>query len=61
MEKLRNFLIVCFGIVIGIGVQILVMINGWGLEPKSYWWIIGISLFGSIFSQMIIMLITTDY
>ena len=26
---------------LGIVLTIMVMINGWGLEPKSWWWIIG--------------------
>lgn len=26
-------------------VGILTMIHGWGLEPKSWWWIIGAGIF----------------
>ena len=29
--------------------SILVMIYGWGLEPKSWWWIIGGGVFGMTF------------
>ena len=36
----------------GIAIGILVMIYGWGLEPKSWWWIIGggIGLRGVVFA-----------
>ena len=27
-----------------IGLSILVMIHGWGLEPKSWWWILGVGI-----------------
>lgn len=30
--------------VIGTGLQIMVMIYGWGLQPKNWWWIIGVGL-----------------
>ena len=30
-----------FGFILTIIISIAVMINGWGLEPKSWWWIIG--------------------
>ena len=25
----------------GVAIGVLTMIHGWGLEPKSWWWIIG--------------------
>jgi hypothetical protein len=37
-----------FGLIIAIGIQILVMINGWGLEPKSWMWIILLGTFGNL-------------
>jgi hypothetical protein len=27
-----------------IGLSVLVMIHGWGLEPKSWWWILGVGV-----------------
>ena len=30
-----------FGFVLTIIISIAVMMYGWGLEPKSWWWIIG--------------------
>ena len=28
-----------------VGASVLVMIHGWGLEPQSWWWIIGVGIF----------------
>lgn len=28
-----------------VGTQVIVMIFGWGLQPKSWWWIIGVGVF----------------
>lgn len=36
--------------------NIMVMIHGWGLEPKSWWWIIGASVVGGAVSQVFIEL-----
>lgn len=44
MEALRTFIIVLFGTIIGLSLTILAMIYGWGLEPKSWWWIIGVGI-----------------
>ena len=38
---------------LGMIIAIMVMINGWGLEPKSWWWIIG----GGIVLRFIIEMI----
>jgi len=54
MDIIRRTIIILFGLAFGITMSILVMMNGWGLEPKSWWWIIGISLASSIMSQLII-------
>jgi len=36
-------------------INILVMINGWGLEPKSWWWIIG----GTYFARTVVEIMST--
>ena len=36
-----------------VGMSILTMIYGWGLEPKSWWWIIGVGVFGQVFMKVI--------
>jgi len=51
---LAKVLSVIFGFIICMIVGILVMMYGWGLEPKSYWWIIG----GGVFVQIIIKILT---
>ena len=32
-----------------VALNIAVMIYGWGLTPQSWWWIIGVGLFGNVF------------
>ena len=54
MEEFKNFLLSLFGIGIAMGTSILVMIHGWGLSPKSWWWIIGMYLIGHIFAVFLI-------
>ena len=41
MDDVRKVIVVLIGVVATIAVNILVMMNGWGLDPKSWWWIIG--------------------
>jgi len=53
MNALQRILLIVFGLAVGVATTILVMIKGWGLEPQSWWWIIGVSLFGHIFAQII--------
>ena len=54
MDMFRRAMMVVFGLVLGIGLSIMVMIKGWGLEPKSWAWIIWISFFGQVFAQLLI-------
>jgi len=60
MESLRKLIIIMLGIVLAIGLSILVMIYGWGLEPKSWWWIIGVGFFGQIGAHLLIKIAGTD-
>jgi len=53
MNALRKFLVAVLGLVVAVATTILVLMKGWGLEPKSWGWIIGVSLFGHLFSQLI--------
>lgn len=59
MESVRKFFIGVFALMIAIAVSVLVMIKGWGLEPKSWFWIIGVSLAGHIFAQLLMKLATS--
>lgn len=56
MDALRKFLVSCFGLVLALGLSVLVMMKGWGLEPKNWWWIIGVGFFGQILAQVVIKL-----
>ena len=49
---MKDLMLSLGGIVVGMIVTILVMIHGWGLEPKSWFWIIGFYLIGNIFAVM---------
>ena len=48
-----RFLLSMIGFFVSIGLGILILINGWGLEPVSWGWIIGggiaASLLGALF------------
>ena len=54
MEAVRKLLLSFFGLCLSVVFSLLVMINGWGLEPQSYWWIIGVGVFGQFISMTII-------
>lgn len=54
MDKVRRFLIAFFGLTLSVILTVLVMINGWGLEPQSWWWIVGVGVFGQLATQIII-------
>lgn len=43
-----------FGLAVAMITSVSVMIYGWGLEPKSWFWIIAVTLFGHIFAQAMI-------
>ncbi len=50
MNKILALLFVFITLVV---LNVLVMINGWGLEPKSWWWIIGVGVFAQLFMKTI--------
>ena len=50
---MNKFIALLFVVSVAVGLQVAVMIFGWGLSPKSWWWIIGIGLFGQAFMKMI--------
>ena len=56
MNELRKFVILLFGIFVSMGVNILVLIKGWGLEPKSWSFILLVTFFGQMFALTIIEL-----
>jgi len=50
---LENFLSAVFVLAVLIGLDILVKIYGWGLQPRSWAWIIGVGFFANLFVHMI--------
>lgn len=55
MKILRQFLLILFAFAVAIATSVLTMIYGWGLQPKSWPWIICFSLLGHILAQLIIL------
>ena len=43
---MQKFLALLFLVCCSVGLSVLVMIYGWGLHPRSWWWIIGAGVFG---------------
>jgi hypothetical protein len=56
IDSIRKGITIIVGVGLSILLTILVMIYGWGLTPKSWWWIIGIGFFGQVFAQTIVRL-----
>ena len=38
---MQRAVVVLFGFILGLLLSIAILMYGWGLEPKSWWWIIG--------------------
>ena len=53
---MTKFLMNLFAIPFFVGLHILVMINGWGLEPKSWGWIIGIGVVVNMLGHLVVAL-----
>jgi len=51
MNDLAAITLEIIAICLGYLVMILVFIYGWGLQPKSWFWIIGVNLMGAIISK----------
>ena len=57
---MQSLCIIAFGFCITVGLNILVMIHGWGVEPKSYFWIIIIGVIGNGVGVSIMQLANKD-
>ena len=51
-EALRRVVIAIVAVAMSIFVTVLVMVYGWGLQPKSWWWIIGAYAIGRMIAEM---------
>ncbi len=60
MNILRKIVVAISGMCLAIVLGVLVLIHGWGLEPKSWWWIIGVGFFGQVMAQAIIKIGLSD-
>lgn len=60
MNALRKFLTMVFGVLIAVACQIGAMIYGWGVHPQSWFWIIGIGMFGAIIGHAIAQIGASD-
>ena len=54
MNAIRKFIVLLFAMVFGAAMSITVCIKGWGLEPKSWWWIIGMYFIGQVITQILV-------
>jgi hypothetical protein len=55
-KALASILLMFVGLAVSIGTSILVCINGWGLVPHSWTWIIVLSLLGQVTGVVIIQI-----
>ena len=54
MKTLASWLLMLVAVCISIILSILIMINGWGMQPKSWIWILGVSILGQIVVQLFV-------
>lgn len=53
MNAIRRILVGLFALATAITFNVLVMQYGWGLEPRSWGWIIGVGLSGNMVAQIL--------
>ncbi len=51
---LNALLALLFAMSASVALAVLVAIYGWGLEPQSWWWIIGGGVFGQLFVRYVV-------
>lgn len=54
MKALKSVIITFLGFILTTVISICVMMYGWGLRPKSWFWIIGMGIFVQLFAYIII-------
>ena len=45
---------------LSVGLSVLTAIYGWGLTPRSWWWIVGAGVFGQLVASGILKKIIKD-
>lgn len=56
MKILRALVLIISGVIISITMSVMVMINGWGLQPKSWLWILCFGFLGQVVAHIFIKL-----
>lgn len=56
MKILRKFTCIVCGLCFSVLMSYLSMTHGWGLEVKSWGWIIGAGIFGQIMAQVLVFI-----
>jgi hypothetical protein len=51
--SLSKFLAILLLLGVAVGLGVAIMIYGWGLHPRSWWWIIGGGVFGQAFVKVV--------
>jgi hypothetical protein len=59
INLMKNLIIVTVGLGLSIATTVLVSVNGWGLSPKNWWWIVLGNLVGNMIAQIVIKLAGT--
>lgn len=54
MDAARQIVVIIFALVVSVATSVLVCIKGWGLEPRSWWWILLVYPLGQILSLILI-------
>ncbi len=59
-KTLRGCILALFTVMISVGLYILVMIYGWGMVPKNWYWIIGGGVLGQLFVRLLSGVVSDD-
>jgi len=56
MNELRRIVLNIFAISISMAVSYLTLTKGWGMEVRSWWWVIGCGFFGHVIALSLVAL-----
>lgn len=55
-DLIRRFIVVLLGLVVSVTTSILVLMKGWGMEPRSWSWILVGTFAGHFLAQILVEL-----
>lgn len=61
MNVFNQILAMMFCLGLAVALSVCVMVYGWGVTPKSWYWIIGGGLFGQTLLQILIKAASGEY